>query len=280
MSRRRPKVHTNQNAPSKVVLISGASSGIGQVCANRLHTNGWTVVGSSRRGTAAGSWQPLVMDVDNDASVADGVAKVLAQHGRLDAVVACAGWGLAGAVERTPICTAIEQLDTNFWGAVRLVQSSLPSMRAQGGGRVVLVSSIGGVLGIPFQAFYSASKFAMEGFGEALAYEVGPFGIDVTLVQPGNFRTGFTDSRKHIDSLPADNPYATAESKAVKLMEHDETNGADPEMVAAAIERVLSARRPPRRVSVGKLDERVGIIGKRLLPFRLFERSARSSLGV
>ena len=113
---------------------------------------------------------------------------MLAGHGRLDAVVACAGWGLAGAVEQTPMADAQDQFETNFWGAVRVVQQALPAMRRQGRGRIVLMSSIGGIVGHPFQAFYSASKFALEGYGEALAYEVAPFGIQVTLVEPGNVR--------------------------------------------------------------------------------------------
>jgi len=219
------------------------------------------------------------MDVDDDESVAQGLASSIVEHGRLDAVLACAGWGLAGAVEHTSINEAKSQLETNFWGAVRVVQASLPVMRRQGGGRIVLMSSIGGVIGIPFQAFYSASKFAMEGYGEALAYEVAPFDIHVTLVQPGNFRTDFTTNRIEVHS-PDDDPYAGAVAKAVGIMAHDEANGAAPEAVAEVVERVLNAKRPPRRISVGKLDERVGILGKRFLPYRLFERAARGSLGV
>ncbi len=153
-------------------------------------------------------------------------------------------------------------------------------MRRQGGGRVVLVSSIGGVIGIPFQAFYSASKFAMEGYGEALAYEVAPFGIQVTLVQPGNVRTDFTSSRRAVPSPDGDETYSAAVTKAVGLMEKDEANGVDPSDVAVVVERVLTASRPRRRVSVGKMDERVGIMGKRLLPYRFFEKAAKSSLGV
>jgi NAD(P)-dependent dehydrogenase (short-subunit alcohol dehydrogenase family) len=221
----------------------------------------------------------MVMDVDDDMSVVDGVAALMTTHGRLDAVIAAAGWGLAGAVEHTPIGRAKAQLETNFWGAVRVVQAALPLMRAQGAGRLVLMSSIGGQIGIPFQAFYSASKFAMEGYAESVAYEVSPFGIEVTLVQPGNFRTGFTAAREDV-AAEGDDPYAMAATKAVAQMVHDETNGADPIRVADVVVDVLTAKRPPRRVSVGKLDERVGLVAKRLLPFRLFERAAASSLGV
>jgi NAD(P)-dependent dehydrogenase (short-subunit alcohol dehydrogenase family) len=264
---------------AKVILITGASAGIGRACADRLHQHGWTVVGASRRGSSTAGWTPLVMDVDDDESVRKGVASVVVDHGRLDAVVACAGWGLAGPVELTPISEAKAQLETNFWGAVRVVQEALPLMRRQGRGRVVLVGSIGGIVGIPFQAFYSASKFALEGYGESLAYEVAPFGIHVTLVEPGNVRTDFTSSRRTVETVDEDS-YGSAVTKAVGLMERDEANGVEPNQVAVVIEKVLSASRPRRRVSVGKMGERVGIMAKRLLPYRFFEKAAKSSLGV
>ena len=279
----------------RVVLITGASAGIGRATADRLHGDGWTVVGASRRGTGSPGWTPLVMDVDDDESVASGVQAVVAEHGGLHAVVACAGWGLAGAVEQTPISMAKEQIETNFWGAVRVVQAALPIMRGQGGGRVVLVSSIGGIIGIPFQAFYSASKFALEGYGEALAYEVAPFGVEVSMIEPGNVRTDFTASRRDVRPPPGpgpgdgdgdsgDNgggdPYAAMVAKAVGLMARDEANGVAADDVAAAIAAILRSPHPRRRVSVGKAGERVGVIAKRLMPYRLFERAAKSSLGV
>jgi NAD(P)-dependent dehydrogenase (short-subunit alcohol dehydrogenase family) len=153
-------------------------------------------------------------------------------------------------------------------------------MRAQRGGRIVLVSSIGGVISIPFQGFYSASKFALEGLGEALAYEVAPFGIHVTLVQPGNVRTDFTASRRMAAASADDAVYAAALGRAVGSMERDEVNGVPPDDVATAVRRILDARRPPRRVSVGRAGERVGILARRILPFRVFEAGAKASLGV
>jgi NAD(P)-dependent dehydrogenase (short-subunit alcohol dehydrogenase family) len=264
---------------ARVALITGASAGLGRACADRLAGAGWTVVGASRRGTGGDGWTGLVMDVDSDASVQAGVASVMTGNGRLDALVAAAGWGIAGAVEDTSVEEAKAQFETNFWGCVRVVQAALPQMRVQRSGRVVLLSSIGGVIGIPFQAFYSASKFALEGYAEALAYEVAPFGIDVTLVQPGNFKTEFTAKRMVVAGAHGSD-YASAMEKAVSAMERDERNGAAPADVAAAVQRLLDDRRPPRRVSVGKASERVGIMAKRLLPFRIFESAAKSSLGV
>ncbi|HEY5121834.1 MAG TPA: SDR family oxidoreductase [Acidimicrobiales bacterium] len=263
----------------KVILVTGASSGIGLAGADWLSQRGWAVIGASRRGTSGGAWSGLTMDVDDDASVNEGVARTIAEHGRIDALWANAGWGLAGSAEQTSIVDARAQIETNFWGAVRVVHAVLPVMRGQGGGRVVLTSSIGGLIGIPFQAFYSASKFALEGYGEALAYEVEPFNIHVTLVEPGNFKTGFTGSRRLV-TTPQDDPYAGAREKAIELMERDEQHGAAPLDVAKVVGRVLAARRPPRRASVGKLDERIGLVAKRLIPFRFFEKVARSSLGI
>jgi NAD(P)-dependent dehydrogenase (short-subunit alcohol dehydrogenase family) len=265
---------------TRSVLVTGASAGIGRACADRLHADGWTVTGASRRGTSSGGWTGLVMDVDDDESARAGVAKVVAANGRIDAVVAAAGWGLAGAVEHSAIDEAKAQMETNFWGCVRVVKHALPVMRTQGSGRIVLMSSIGGAIGIPFQAFYSASKFALEGYGEALAYEVAPFGVHVTLVQPGNVRTDFTASRRMAREARDDAVYGQAADKAISLMERDERNGVGALDVAAVVAKVLSARRPPRRVSVGKAGERVGLVAKRLLPFRAFESGAKSSLGV
>ncbi len=277
----------------RVVLVTGASAGLGRACADRLAAAGWTVTGASRRGTgssaaAAGgsaarsgsAWAGIVMNVDDENAVRAGVAEVARQYGRIDAVVAAAGWGVAGAAEFTSIDDAQALFDTNFWGCVRVVQAVLPHMRRQRSGRIVLVSSIAGVIGIPFQAYYSASKFALEGFGESLAYEVAPFGIAVTLLQPGNFATDFTASRRIDTVADTGGVYAAAAAKAIGVMERDEVNGASPGQVAVAVQRVLESGRPPRRLSVGKTMERAGLMTKRLLPFRLFEAAAKPSLGV
>jgi len=220
------------------------------------------------------------MDVDDDAAVAAGVAEVVRRNGRLDAIVACAGFAAAGAVEHTDIDEARAEFETNFWGGVRLVQSALSHMRAQGQGRVVLMSSIGGAIGLPFQAFYSSSKFALEGYAESLAHEVRHFGISVTLVQPGNVATDFTANRRMAVRAASDDVYADALKRAIGVMEHDEANGCSADQVAAVVQRVVESRYPPRRVSVGKAGERVGLVAKRLLPFRVFEMAAKSSLGV
>jgi NAD(P)-dependent dehydrogenase (short-subunit alcohol dehydrogenase family) len=262
----------------RVVLVTGASAGLGRATADLLAQQGWTVVGASRRGSGGPGWQGLVMDVDSDESVATGVEQVLTDHGRVDALVAAAGWGLAGPAETTSLGEAKAQLETNFWGTVRVTTGLLPHLRVNGGGRVVLISSIGGLIAIPFQSYYSASKFALEGWAEALAYEVAPFNVGVTLVEPGNVRTDFTANRR--DAAGSSGPYEAALKHAVAVMERDERNGADPTAVARVVARQLYADTPRRRVSAGKSGERVGLVAKRLLPHRWFEAAAKDSLGV
>ncbi len=262
----------------RVVLVTGASAGLGRATADLLAQQGWTVVGASRRGSGGPGWQGLVMDVDSDESVATGVEQVLTDHGRVDALVAAAGWGLAGPAEATSLDEAKAQLETNFWGAVRVTTGLLPHLRVNGGGRVVLISSIGGLIAIPFQSYYSASKFALEGWAEALAYEVAPFNVGVTLVEPGNVRTDFTANRR--DAAGPSGPYEAALKHSIAVMERDERNGADPTAVARVVARQLYADTPRRRVSAGKSGERVGLVVKRLLPHRLFEAVAKDSLGV
>jgi NAD(P)-dependent dehydrogenase (short-subunit alcohol dehydrogenase family) len=262
----------------KVVLITGASAGIGRACAERLTKSGYSVIGASRRYEAGSPWPTISMDVDDDDSVNNGVERVIAEHGGLDAVVTCAGWGLAGAIEQTSMVDAKAQLETNFFGTVRVVRAALPSLRARRG-RVIVISSIGGLIGLPFSGYYSASKFALEGWAETLAWEIKPFGVEVTLVEPGNFRTDFTRSRREVE-VTGDDPYASARRKAISTMERDERKGPDPSGVAVVVDKVLTSSRPPRRITVGPAGERIGPWAKRLLPARVFEKASASALGV
>ncbi len=258
-----------------VVLVTGASSGIGKACAEHLVSRGFRVYGTSRHappaeaaaggGSAGPAPRMIPLDVTSDQSVEAAVGLVLAAEGRLDVVVNNAGFGIAGAVELTGMDEAHEQLETNFFGTMRVCRAALPAMRRQGSGRILNVSSIAGQIGIPFQALYSASKFAVEGFTEALRAEVAPFGIHVTLVEPGDFRTGFTAARR-MTRQSADPAYAASQARALAVMEHDETHGATPEAVALLVCRLITMRSPGVRYAVGPASEKLALLLKRLLP--------------
>jgi NAD(P)-dependent dehydrogenase (short-subunit alcohol dehydrogenase family) len=181
----------------KVVLVTGVSSGFGQAIAAELQARGHRVFGTTRRPSTAapGGCTLVTIDVDDEASVTAGVAEVLRQAGRIDAVVNNAGFGFAGAIEDTTVEEARRQFETNFFGTHRMCRAVLPQMRAQRSGRIVNMSSLGGLVSIPFQAMYCATKFAVEAYTEALRMEVRPFGIQVAMVEPGDFATRFTANR-------------------------------------------------------------------------------------
>jgi NAD(P)-dependent dehydrogenase (short-subunit alcohol dehydrogenase family) len=189
------------------------------------------------------------MDVDDDTSVARAIDTVQDREGRLDVVVNCAGFGIAGALEDTPIELAQSQFNTNVFGVMRVCRRVLPLMRAQRAGLIINVTSIAGEYAMPFQGWYSSSKFAVEGLSEALYAEVRPFGIDVALVQPGDFRTEFNEARKFV--RPAASPYADRAARALAIAAQDESSGADPGQVAQLIARIIGSRRRRLRYVVG-----------------------------
>ena len=228
------------------MLVTGASSGLGAATAAHLAGLGHRVYAASRRGTvdSTSAALPLKMDVDDDGSVEAGVDEVWRHEGRIDVVVNC-----AGPIEDTPLAMAQAQFDTNVFGVLRVCQRVLPLMRRQRAGLIVNVTSIAGELSLPFQGIYSATKFAVEGLSEALRAEVRPFGIQVVLVQPGDFCTGFTDARR---TVAADgSPYAARSVRALETAASDERAGADPRQLARVIERIVDSRRPKLRYVVG-----------------------------
>src|ERR1700724_82946 len=182
----------------RVVLVTGASSGIGLACATHLAGRGYRGYGTSRRSGAgpAGKVTMLAAGVFDGGSVEQAIATVLDHEGRLDIVVNNAGMGIAGPVENTSIEEAKRQLEVNFFGAFRVCRAALPAMRKQGSGYIVNIGSIGGLIAIPYQAMYSASKFALEGFSESLRMEVRPFGIRVVIIEPGDHKTALTGNRR------------------------------------------------------------------------------------
>lgn len=268
---------------SKSVLITGCSTGIGRVTADRLLRGAWKVTATARRpetikdlGEAGARVLPL--DVTDEVSMSTAVSAVEEADGAVGVLINNAGYGLQGPIEEFSMDEVRRQFETNVFGLVRMCQLVLPGMRRQRWGRIVNLSSIGGKLTFPGGGFYHGTKHAVEAISDALRFEVRPFGVRVILVEPGTVLTPFGDTA--VASISDGGPYA-----AFKQGLADTVKGAyegamarmaiGPEKVAAVIEKAISARRPRTRYPVG-LPARMGIAAKRVTPDRVFDAVLRS----
>lgn len=245
----------------KIILITGASSGLGEACAKFLFKKGCIVYGTSRNVSKSNlskkdTFVMVQMDVNDEKSVKKAVASIIEKEGRIDVVVNNAGWGVSGSIEDIEVTDAKNLFETNFFGTLRVIKEVLPLMRKQKKGKIINISSIGGVLGLPFQGLYSATKFAIEGMTEALRMEVKSFGIDVVLVEPGDFKTGFTASRKKARSSDSSSVYYSASNTAHKIFENDEQNGSDPILVAKLVDKIIHSSNPKLRYRVGSFSQK------------------------
>ncbi|MEI6578826.1 MAG: SDR family oxidoreductase [Eubacteriales bacterium] len=233
----------------KVAIVSGASSGIGRETAVMLTKGGYTVYAFNRKQTEIAGVEFVPVDVAKIDTIQQGVAAVLAREGRIDLLVNNAGMGISGALENTPDESAAYIFDVNFFGAFRLAREVIPTMRENGGGRIINVSSLAAVFNLPFQGFYSASKAAVNSLFISMQLEVKPFNIKITNVMPGDIKNGFTDNRKKNDLV---NPaYRDRIKKSVAIMEKDEVNGMPPTAVARVIVRQAKSNKPKFAVVVG-----------------------------
>ena len=255
-----------------VILITGISSGFGLAMARQLSADGHKVYGTVRRDVEQlpGVYY-LRADVRDTASVKAAVATVLEAEGRIDVLINNAGMGIGGPVEFAPEADVQLQMDTNFMGQVRFTQAVLPAMRQQGSGKILCFSSIGGVMGLPFQGFYSASKFAIEGFCEAMQIEVRRHGIQVVLIEPGDFSTGFTAARIKQVSDEAVAAYPSLR-RSVSSFEKDEQTGLKPEFLARKVADIVARKHPRFRYVIATFIQKLSIPLKRILPARTFVR--------
>ena len=259
------------SAKSMVILVTGASSGFGKAIAEALHARGHEVWGASRRPQPGAAFRPLSMDVTREDSVRAGIAQIMRDSARIDAVVNNAGCGIAGAVEDTTDEEAHDQLETNFFGVHRVCRAVLPHMRASGSGRILNMSSLGGIASLPFQSFYAASKFAIEAYTEALRMELRAFGIHVSMVEPGDFSTGFTASRRLTAATTAQSPYFELATRAVSRMAEDERKNQDISPVIRAVLTALDSPVPRLRYPVASAIQRFFVGLRPFLPQPVFE---------
>jgi NAD(P)-dependent dehydrogenase (short-subunit alcohol dehydrogenase family) len=270
------------SATSRVVLVTGASSGFGRAIATALAHDGHRVFATSRTlgGTAVPGTTHLTLDVTNEVSAASCVEEVMRISGRVDVLVNNAGLGVAGAIEDTTVEEARAQFDTNLFGLHRMCRAVLPHMRRQGGGHIINMSSLAGQIAIPFQGFYSASKFAIEGYSEALRMEVRPYGVRVCMIEPGDFATSFTVNRRMTAAHTPESPYYQRCESAVRRMAHDEQANKDLTPVIDAVRAIFATDRPALRYPRANAVQRLFASLRPYLPQAVTEYLIRSTYGL
>jgi len=266
----------------KVVLITGISSGFGQETASLLAKAGHTVYGTVRK---AGGSDPLVkellMDLTDGKSIKAAVETVLRNEGRVDVLINNAGMHTGGPIETLPFETIQLQMHTNFLGLVQLTQSILPYMRKQGGGTIINFGSIGGLMGLPYQGIYSAGKFAIEGFSEALRMEVKQFNIKVVVINPGDFHTSNSANRRGFLSPTGEgDPYHAQFTKTLSIIENDESKGWDPKILAKKLVRIVECKNPAHRYIIASLEQKLAVVLKYILPEKLFSKILSDHYGI
>jgi NAD(P)-dependent dehydrogenase (short-subunit alcohol dehydrogenase family) len=263
---------------SKVALVTGASSGIGEATAQRLAAAGYKVYGTSRRGAQAGerSFVMLPLDVTSDESVAAVVKEVIRLDGRIDVLVNNAGFGVAPAgAEESSLDQARSIFDTNFFGLVRMTREVVPYMRAQGGGRIINIGSVLGFLPMPYMALYAATKHAVEGYSESLDHELRTSGIRVTVIEPAYTKTPFDANALEAD-LKRDEYREIRAALAKKLKEVVES-GDDPGVVADVVLKAATAARPYLRYTAGGVANRLRLL-RRFAPAGMVDAGIRKDL--
>ena len=266
---------TQGNRP--VAIVTGASAGIGAATARALHSAGYRVFGTYRKSPASRvpGVEYLSLDVTSDESVKSAVAQVLDQAGRIDLLVNNAGVGLIAGAEESSLEQAKSLFDVNLFGVIRMTNAVLPTMRRQGAGRIVNLSSILGLIPAPYSALYAASKHAVEGYSESLDHEIRGSGIRVVLVEPAYTRTSFEGNVYQADQQLE--VYGPARSTAEAVMRDAMKVADSPELVASAVVKASTTPNPQRRYAAGKAARQISLL-RRFVPAAAFDKSLRKQM--
>ena len=258
---------------SKVVLVTGASSGIGRSIALCLHHNGYVVYGTSRSPKKYSDlpFTLLALDLHDPGSFAPALNQIIDTHQRLDVLVNNAGAGITGPLEDTPVATSKQAFETNFFGPLALINAVLPQMRTQRSGLVINITSIAGYMGLPFRGIYSATKSALEIVTEAYRMELAPYNVCFTAVAPGDFATNIAAGRFHAQ-VSEDSPYLKNYQATLRLMDDHVHKAKDPQPMADKILRIIQTNKPKPHYRVGTGLQKFSIVLKKVLPQRIYER--------
>lgn len=257
----------------RVVLVTGASSGIGREVAIHLARSGYRVFGASRSvspGATADGFSFIRMDVVDEKSVQDGIGEIIRLEGRLDAVINNAGLGMIGPLECTSDQEAREIFDTNVFGVLNVCRAALPHLRASGNGYIINITSLAAQIGLPYRGIYSASKFAVEGFTESLSQEVKRFGIRTVIIEPGDVKTSINTNRKMASVIRPE--YADDHERITRQVCEEVNKAQGPEIIAKRVEKILCNPSPRLRYRAAGPVQRFSLTLMRLLPGRWFEK--------
>ena len=253
-----------------IVLITGITSGFGRAMAKRLAAEGHKVYGTYRKDSERLPGVCYIKcEVTDDAQVEATVKQVLDAEGHIDVFINNAGMGIGGPLEFCSLEDAKRQMDVNWMGMVRFLHFVVPAMRKQGSGRIICFSSIGGLMGLPYQGLYSASKYAIEGYCEALRLELRGTGIFVTVIEPGDFSTNFTAQRKSVAGPEVAAAYPNY-ARSLASIEHDENTGLKPDYLAGKIAKIVASKRPPYKKIIATFLQKLSVWIKAVVPKRTF----------
>ncbi|UXP33407.1 SDR family oxidoreductase [Reichenbachiella agarivorans] len=252
-----------------VILITGVSSGIGKTCFDYLFAKGYKVYGTSRFAEPDNAFL-LKMDVTKPNSIRSAVNYVLQKEGKIDVLINNAGISVVGSAEMTLTEDARQQIETNFWGVVNTTNAVLPTMRQQHAGKIINISSLAGLFAIPYQSYYTASKFALEGYSESLRMELKKRNIQVSLIEPGDFKTEISQNRI-LSNTEENDDYSLGLHSAMEIIVKGERQGDDTKKIARVVAHIIRSRNPRLRYLVGKPMDLLAAKLKRILPPRLFE---------
>lgn len=258
---------------SKVVLITGGSSGIGKSIGEFLHHKGFVVYGTSRNPSRiSDSLFPLVqLDVRDKESIEKAVAQIVQKSGKIEVLINNAGVGITGPIEEIPSEEIKNNFETNFFGPIEMMKAVLPHMRRQKVGLIINITSIAAYMGLPYRGIYSASKGALELVTEAMRMEVKDFGVKITNVAPGDFATNIAAGRYHAPVVK-DSAYAVPYGNTLKMMDEHVDSGSNPNQMAKAIYSIIQNPNPKIHYKVGVFMQKFSIVLKRFLPDKVYEK--------
>ncbi len=265
----------------KVVFITGISSGFGKSMSSLLASNGYTVYGTCRKPCETDpAVHVLELDVTSQEKVRQCISEVLVKEGRIDILINNAGMHTGGPVEMIPLDHIRQQVETNIMGIIYTIRAVLPGMRKNRSGTIVNIGSIGGLMGLPFQGYYSMCKFALEGLSQSLRMELRPFNIRVIVINPGDFHTRNTANRINTGHTGNDHAYQQQFDKTLAIIETDENGGAHPDRLAEKMLEILSNKNPRYQYVIASFSQKLAVLLQRLIPEKWFDAILRSHYGI